>query len=112
MKIAERYSHLNGYEFLIVHKPDIWNEIVTVIESIDVDSCKTKISTEKTMKGKLLYSPIDLNKAFRNELHKHNWQESRVNYWVTKEEKLIRKTLSLPYEMQKQEIESHGQIAI
>ncbi len=27
MKIAETYSHLNGLEFLLVHKPDLWREI-------------------------------------------------------------------------------------
>jgi len=24
MKIVETYSHLNGLEFLIVHKPSLW----------------------------------------------------------------------------------------
>jgi hypothetical protein len=56
------YSHLNGYEYLLVHKPELWEEIVTVIESVDAEVCKTKVSKEKTMRGKILYSPIELNK--------------------------------------------------
>lgn len=27
MKIAAYYSHLNGLEFLLVHKKSLWNEI-------------------------------------------------------------------------------------
>lgn len=27
MRIAETYSHLNGLEFLLVRKPEIWQEI-------------------------------------------------------------------------------------
>ena len=31
MNIAETYSHLNGLEFLLVHKPALWSEIQSVI---------------------------------------------------------------------------------
>jgi hypothetical protein len=112
MKIAEKYSHLNGFEFLLVHKPELWKEIENVINSVDAKKCKTKISKEKRMEGRLLYSPKAMNNAFKYELSKYNWEESRVSYWVTKDEKLIRKTLTMPPEAQKQEIESKGEIAI
>jgi len=112
MKIVEKYSHLNGYEFLMVHKPELWKEIEKVIKAVDAEKCKTKVSKEKTMKGTLLYSPIEMNNAFKSELSKYNWEESRVSYWVTKDEKLIRKTLTMPPELQKQEIESQGELAI
>jgi len=91
-----------------VHKKKLWNEVLNVIKHIDADSCKTKISKEKTKKGKLLYSPIDMNKAFKQKLENKAWQESRVSYWVTKDEKLIRKTLSLSADEQKKEIEENG----
>ncbi|MDR1604884.1 MAG: hypothetical protein LBS10_08900, partial [Gracilibacteraceae bacterium] len=64
------------------------------------------------MKGTLLYSPIEMNEAFKKELTKLHWKESRVSYWVTKDEKLIRKTLAMPPDVQKQEIEAQGEIAI
>lgn len=112
MKIVETYSHLNGLEFLLVHKPKLWREVQQVISSIDGEICKTKVSKEKTMRGKLLYSPIDMNKAFKEELEHLHWNESRVSYWVTRDEKLIRKTLTMPPEKQKNEIEDAGGIPI
>lgn len=112
MKIIEKYSHLNGLEFLIVHKPKLWDEIQNVIASIDAEKCKTKVSKEKTMKGKLLYSPIDMNNEFKTKLSHLNWNESRVSYWVTKNEKLIRKTLTMEPEHQKKEIEGTGESPI
>jgi len=112
MKIVEKYSHLNGLEFLLVHKPELWQEIETVIQSIDAETCKTKISKEKTKTGQILYSPIDLNCMFKKELYKRGWEESRVSYWVSKDEKLIRRTISMPPDMQKQEIEKQNETAI
>ena len=112
MKIAGTYSHLNGLEFLIVHKPKLWKEIKNVVLSVDAENCKTKMSKEKTMKGKLLYSPIDMNSAFSKLLSVNKWAESRVSYWVTKNEKLIRKTLTIPAKEQKKEIETAGEIPI
>ena len=112
MKIVEKYSHLNGLEFLLVHKPELWQEIELVIHSIDAEKCKTKISKEKTKSGKLLYSPIDMNALFKEKLYELKWEESRVSYWVTKDERLIRKTMAMPPDMQKQEIEKQNETAI
>ena len=109
MKIAEVYSHLNGLEFLKVHKPHLWEEVREVVDSIDAGKCRTKVSKEKRTKGKLLYSPVDLNTSFKSQFEKRNWSESRVNYWVTKNEKLIRKTMALPASEQKAEIEEAGE---
>ena len=109
MKIIETYSHLNGLEFLIVHKPALWKEIKKVIRSVDAKACKTKVSKEKGMVGKLLYSPIDMNSHFKKLLSEAGWNESRVSYWVTKSEKLIRKTLSMDPQEQKKEIEAAGE---
>ena len=112
MKISETYSHLNGLEYLLVHKPKLWEEIKNVISSVNANKCRTKVSKEKRMAGKMLFSPIDLNKEFKKLLSKSNWNESRVSYWVTKNEKLIRKTLSLPADEQKREIEDAGETPI
>ena len=53
-----------------------------------------------------------MNAAFKKLLRVKNWQESRVSYWVTKSEKLIRKTLAIPPEEQKKEIEAAGETPI
>ncbi len=34
MNIAETYSHLNGLEFLLVHKPELWDEIKEVVSRV------------------------------------------------------------------------------
>ncbi len=112
MKIIENYSHLNGLEFLLVHKPSLWKEIKEVIKAVDAEACKTKVSKEKGMKGKILYSPIAMNSTFRRLLRERGWEESRVSYWVTKSEKLIRKTLTMAPEEQKKEIEAAGETPI
>lgn len=109
MKIVETYSHLNGLEFLLVHNKSLWKEIKDVIEHVDAEVCKTKVSKEKTMVGELLYSPIDMNKAFCDRLRTKGWQESRVSYWVTRDAKLIRKTLFKPAREQKAEIQAAGE---
>ena len=109
MQISEVYSHLNGLEYLLIHKKHLWDELQKVLSSINAEKCKTKISKEKTKKGQVLYSPKDINKEFRETLNQKNWRESRVSYWVTKNEKLIRKTLTMSENMQKKEIEKAGE---
>ncbi len=37
MKIIETYSHLNGLEFLLVHKKSLWKEIQAVIKELDAN---------------------------------------------------------------------------
>lgn len=109
MKIAETYSHLNGLEFLLVHKPTLWEEIQEVVSAVDADECRTKVSKEKTMKGELLFSPVAMNAAFKRLLRAKSWEENRVSYWVTRSEKLIRKTLAMSPQEQKREIEAAGE---
>ena len=112
MQIAETYSHLNGLEFLLVRKPTLWQEIESVVAEVDAGECRTKVSKEKTMEGRLLFSPIGMNAAFKRLLRQRSWDESRVSYWVTRNEKLIRKTLTLPADAQKREIEAAGETPI
>lgn len=62
--------------------------------------------------GKLLYSPVELNTSFNRLLRARGWSESRVSYWVTRSERLIRKTLTLSAAEQKAAIEAAGEIPI
>lgn len=112
MRIAKIYSHLNGLEFLLVHHKRLWEDVQEVIRKVDAPACKTKISKEKTMRDKVLFSPVELNKAFSKLLVEKGWGESRVSYWVTSETKLIRQTVSLPAEDQKKQIEAAGETPI
>jgi hypothetical protein len=112
MKIVEYYSHLNGLEYLLVHKKKLWDEIQDVILAVDAKACRTKISKEKAKIGKKLFSPVEMNKGFRSLLKEKNWKESRVSYWVTKNERLIRKSLSMEPADQKKMIEDAGETPI
>ena len=94
MKIVEYYSHLNGLEFLLVHKPELWKEIKDVIHDIDGEHCKVKVSKEKRTRNKLLYSPVEMNRQFKKRLAAKSWNESRVSYWVTSDRKLIQQTMT------------------
>ena len=108
MKIAQKYSHLNGEEYLIVHHKKLYKEIVQIIESIDGNNFLTKKSKEKTMTGKMLYSPIDLNKAFDKKFNTLGWHESRYQYYVTTDQKILPELINLPYNEQKQFLISKG----
>lgn len=101
MKIAQKYSHLNGEEYLLVHHKQLFSEIKSAIASIDARELMTKESKEKTMQGKMLYSPIALNKAFYREFHSQKWQESRYQYYVTTDASLMNELIVLPYKDQK-----------
>ncbi len=108
MKIAQTFSHLNGEEYLIVHHNDRYDEIKSVIDSIDGNSFKTKLSAEKTMVGKTLYSPIELNEAFKKGFNDFDWKEKRYQYFLTTDRKLLPQLLALPFEEQKQFLKDSG----
>ena len=101
MKIAQKYSHLNGEEYLIVHHNNLYNEIIKVIESIDAEKFRTKISKEKRIAGNCLLSPIDLNEEFNIEFNKRGWAESRYNYYITLKRELMEKSVLMSAKEQK-----------
>lgn len=49
MRILARYSHLNGEEYLLVHRRKLWDEVQAVIAEVDALACRTKVSRERTM---------------------------------------------------------------
>lgn len=106
------YSHLNGFEWIQYHQQAMWEEMEKIITSIDAESFRTKVSKEKTMKGKKLFSPIDLNKRIKDDFEELGWFESRTSYWVTDEYNLISRTMHLKPEDQKKIIEEEGKTAI
>lgn len=113
MRIVETYSHLNGLEHILVHNKKLWKEIQTVIAGVDAERCRTKVSKEaRKAVGGLLYSPIDLNRQFKNALSALGWSEDRVTYWVTADAELIVKTVTMSAEQQKREILAAGKTPI
>lgn len=108
MKIADFYSHLNGYEFIQYHKPKLWTEIEQVIRSVNAAQFRTKKSNEKTMRGAMLYAPAEINKKMDAEFAKRGWSERVAPFYVTGDPKLIRKTMNLSPDEQRKEIEEAG----
>ena len=112
MRVVARYSHLNGEEALRVRQSGLWEEIIEVIESVDAESCRTKVSRERTRAGRKLYSPIDMNKAFQAAFKQRGWEQRRQHFWTTADTRTVRRIVSLPPEVQKTTIEESGHEAI
>jgi len=108
VRIGAHYSHLNGLEWIQVHRPQAWEEITAVVKQINAEKCRTKVSKEEGMKGRLLFSPDDLNMEFKSRLDGLGWKSTRTTYWVTDDFQLIRKTMQLSRVEQKTEIEAAG----
>lgn len=77
MKIAARYSFNNGIAQVNERFPALLSEIEDAIRSIDAQKHRTKQSKEKTKMGKMLYSPVSLNKAFKQQLAPLEWKAVR-----------------------------------
>ncbi|MDY0161227.1 MAG: restriction endonuclease, partial [Bacteroidales bacterium] len=60
------------------------------------------------MTGKMLFSPIDLNKAFNDKLKRLGWNESRYQYFITTDPKILSELITLPYNKQKEFLISKG----
>lgn len=101
MRIVERYSHLNGEEFLLVHRPQLWREVLEVVESVDAEACKDKVSKEKIRLGKALYSPASMNEAIATGMRTHGWQERRQSFFVTSDAQVIKRVYHLDADAQK-----------
>jgi hypothetical protein len=49
-----------------------------------------------------------MNKALNKAFGAYKWNEQRTSYWVTSDAKLIRRTMHMPPQQQKNEIETAG----
>jgi hypothetical protein len=78
MKIVAEYPFNNGKIVVERKYPLLLQEVKKIIGSINATKFKTKISKEKTMRGAKLYSPIRLNKAFKKEFVRLDWDSKRV----------------------------------
>lgn len=90
------------------HKPQIWKEVERAIKSVDAEKCRTKISEEKTMKGKLLYSPEAMNKAFDKSFGKMKWKQRQTTNWLCEDILMVKEIVRLKPEEQKEKILARG----
>jgi len=81
MRKVYEYSHLGGAEILQVRFPEFDKEINQVI--LNVKATRTKKSKEKTMRGRMLFSPKDMNSSFKEEFSKRSFTELKDMYNIT-----------------------------
>jgi hypothetical protein len=109
MKIAEIYSHLGGQQILQQDSPATWQEVRDVIAAVDAAACRTKQSKEKRKAAMgLLFSPVDMNKAFKAEFASREWKEARVSYAVCADQMVLADPLffQMTFEQQKERLEA------
>ena len=79
MIVAARYSFNHGSQVVAERYPSLLEEVEFVISEVIAEPCKVKVSEEKTMPGQVLYSPVELNKAFSSVFHALGWRKQRVS---------------------------------
>ncbi len=75
MKVIHTYSFKGGEKFLKTKHPKELREVFAAVEALDATLCLTKESKEKTKKGQVLFSPVDMNDYLKLVFHKKGWTE-------------------------------------
>ena len=81
MRVVYEYSHLGGAEILQVRYPQCLVDTNEIIPQVTAH--RTKISAEKTMRGRALYSPRDMNRQFKQAFGDRGYVELRDSYTVS-----------------------------
>jgi hypothetical protein len=79
LRVAAQYSFKNGLDEIGARYPHLLAEVKDAIRTVDSSTAKIKLSKEKTKAGRMLYSPIALNKAFKRELYPKGWKNQAVD---------------------------------
>src|ERR1700753_3273975 len=108
MKIAQKYSHLNGEEYLIVHFNHLYKEIQEVIAGVDASKFMTKVSKEKRKEGLNLYAPQALNDEYKLKFGDLDWKESRYSYYITLDRDLMEQSISMTAQEQRKFLIENG----
>jgi hypothetical protein len=77
MIVAGIYSFNGGREIIEAEYKNELEEVKEVIVSVDSEQYKSKISRERTMLDRPLYSPRALNRAFKAEFASRGWAPHR-----------------------------------
>jgi len=82
MKILARYSFANGATVIRNEFSALFADVEEAIRKVDASTCLTKESKEKTMTGRMLYSPVCLNEQFKKHLNPKGWKnvKERCSY--------------------------------
>lgn len=78
MRVVGVYSFKGGKEIIEADFAVELAEVKEIIRTIDASLYRTKTSREKTMPGKVLYSPTELNTAYSAAFEAFQWRKGRV----------------------------------
>lgn len=106
MKVVKKYSHLNGEEFLLVHKKERYDEILEAIATVDATRFKTKSSEEQRRVGELLYNPDELNREFKRVFAALEWHSVNRTFYVSDKYEVVKVIEPLDHAQQKAYLES------
>lgn len=81
MRVVYEYSHLGGAEILKMRYPEHDREIYEVIAG--VTARRSKVSKERTMQGRDLFAPKDMNQQFLRAFRDRGFVELRDTYTIT-----------------------------
>jgi len=102
MRIVTFHSHQNGYEWIQHHKKGLWTEIEGAIAHVDANRCRTKASKEARKAGRLLLSPIDMNKELNDYLKPLGWKSRTTRNFLSEDPAIIRELVKLKPKEQKE----------
>ena len=106
MKIVDKYSHLNGEEYLLVHKKKLYQEIQEAIASVNAAKFRTKVSKERGRHGEMLFSPGEINKEFERVFGLLGWEPKTRHCYVSADYETVKIIEPLDYEEQKKYLEA------
>lgn len=78
MRIVGRYSFNDGQAVVNRKFAAELKEVESAVRAVDSSLYKTKESKEKTMAGQMLFSPSEINGAFKQEFARTGWKPIRV----------------------------------
>lgn len=78
MRLADRHSHLNGEEYLLVERSETWRRIDQAIRRIDAGTCRNGGS--KGAERVESYDPAALNTAFEAAFRSQGWTSRRASF--------------------------------
>ena len=78
MKLAAQFSFADGEKVITRDYVKQLDEVLKAIARVDANKCRTKVSKEKTMRDRKLFSPVGLNKAFKAEMEPGGWHNLKV----------------------------------
>ena len=74
MKVVAEFSQKDGKRVISYKFKKELKEIYEVIGAVNLNKYRTKKSKEKTMMGRMLYSPRQLNTAYDKQFAKRKWR--------------------------------------